>query len=75
MPLTSEINLILNSLDKQLIIEGHIAHDFGVDEKVNTVIVLRTRPSVLRKRLNKRRWSDSKIQENVEAEALDHMHI
>jgi adenylate kinase len=69
--LSGEINLILNSIDKQLIIEGHLAHDFGVDEQVQSVIVLRARPSVLRKRLNKREWSDSKIQENVEAEALD----
>ncbi|MGB7968946.1 MAG: adenylate kinase family protein [Methanobacterium sp.] len=69
--LSSEINLILDSTDKQLIIEGHLAHDLGVDEKVDTVIVLRARPSVLRDRLKKREWPDSKIQENVEAEALD----
>jgi adenylate kinase len=69
--LASEINLILKSTDKQLIIEGHLAHDLGATDQVETVIVLRTRPSVLRKRLNKREWSDSKIQENIEAEALD----
>jgi adenylate kinase len=69
--LSSELNFSLNNIDKQVIIEGHLAHDFGVDAQVESVIVLRARPSVLRKRLNKREWTDSKIQENVEAEALD----
>jgi adenylate kinase len=66
-----EINSTLNKIDKQVIIEGHLAHDFEFDEAVESVIVLRARPNILRKRLNKRKWSDSKIQENIEAEALD----
>ena len=69
--LSREINLLLTHVNEQVIIEGHLAHDFEVGELVEYVIVLRARPSVLRKRLNKREWSDSKIQENVEAEALD----
>ena len=69
--LSKEINLIINNTAEHVIVEGHLAHDFEVDELVEFVIVLRTRPSVLRKRLNKREWSESKIQENVEAEALD----
>ena len=32
---------------------------------------LRARPDILTKRLYKRKWSNSKIQENLEAEALD----
>ena len=52
--LSREINLILDSTDKQLIIEGHLAHDLGVDEKVDTVIVLRARPSVLRESLEEK---------------------
>ncbi len=69
--LSREINFTLNKINKQVIIEGHLAHDFEVDELVEAVIVLRARPNILRKRLNKREWSDSKIQENIEAEALD----
>ena len=69
--LSREINSVLNKNDKQVIIEGHLAHDFEYDKLVESVIVLRTRPNILRKRLNRREWSDSKIQENIEAEALD----
>lgn len=51
-----------------MIVEGHLSHYFkGAD----LVIVLRARPDVLRKRLKARGWNDSKINENVEAEALD----
>src|SRR5205823_6121970 len=48
-------------------LKGHYSH--LMDE--NLAIVLRCRPSVLRKRLQERGWPDSKIQENVEAEAID----
>jgi adenylate kinase len=50
------------------IVEGHFAH-FIPDAK--GVIVLRCRPDVLRKRLNARGYSESKVSENVEAEILD----
>lgn len=49
------------------IFEGHLAHHLPVD----TVIVLRASPSKLRKRLASKGFSALKIQENVEAEALD----
>ncbi len=57
--------------DNNLIIEGHLAHTFKNDDLIDLVIVLRARPDILRKRLNKRGWADSKVQENLEAEALD----
>ena len=38
---------------------------------VNLAVVLRCRPSVLRKRLEARGWPAAKIRENVEAEAID----
>jgi adenylate kinase len=38
---------------------------------VNLAVVLRCKPSVLRKRLEDRDWSEAKIRENVEAEAID----
>lgn len=62
---------IEDSNEENLLIEGHLSHTFKNENLVDTVIVLRTRPDILRKRLNKRGWSDSKVQENLEAEALD----
>jgi adenylate kinase len=46
---------------------GHLSHLVPVD----LIVVLRCRPSVLEKRLANRSWPPSKVQENVEAEALD----
>lgn len=53
--------------DRINIIEGHLSHLL----KSGTVIVLRTNPLVLEKRLKKRKWNKSKIKENVLAEFLD----
>lgn len=53
--------------DKSTIIEGHLAHHFPAD----LCIVLRCNPEVLESRLSDRDYSDEKIKENVEAEALD----
>ena len=50
-----------------VVIEGLVSHLL----KPDIAIVLRCSPKVLRKRLAKRKWSDVKIQENVEAEAVD----
>lgn len=49
------------------IAEGHLAHHMDLD----LVIVLRTKPETLKKRLQKKKWSNAKIRENLEAEALD----
>ncbi len=48
------------------IIEGHISHYF-----TNSAIVLRLDPKELKKRLQARGYSEKKIRENLEAEALD----
>lgn len=50
-----------------LLVEGHFSHLLGVD----LAIVLRCSPSILRGRLLARGWSESKIVENIEAEAVD----
>ncbi len=50
-----------------LLVEGHLSHLLSVDQ----VVVLRCHPGVLRSRLRRKGWSDRKIGENVEAEALD----
>ena len=59
-------NLTLNS-EETLIFEGHVAH---LCDGADKVIVLRVRPEILEKRLKKRNYSDAKIRENLEAEAL-----
>ncbi|HUV24787.1 MAG TPA: adenylate kinase family protein [Methanomassiliicoccales archaeon] len=53
--------------DRPLILVGHLSHLLSV----HLVIILRCSPSVLRKRLSGRGWSESKVQENLEAEACD----
>ncbi len=53
--------------DEDLILEGHLAHFLDLDY----CIVLRCRPDKLRGRLEKRDYSEKKIEENVESEKLD----
>lgn len=53
------------------IIDSHLSHLL----KANRVFILRTNPIVLRRRLKKRGWAESKIKENVEAEILDEITI
>jgi len=48
------------------ILESHLSHYL-----VDTVIVLRTHPHELKIRLKSRNYSEEKISENIEAEALD----
>lgn len=55
------------SRDNVLIVEGHLSH---LCEGADKMIVLRLNPSILKDRLEERNYSSSKIQENLEAEAL-----
>ena len=48
-------------------VEGHLAHLLPCDR----VIILRCRPDELKKRLLSRNYSEMKIHENADAEALD----
>jgi adenylate kinase len=48
-------------------VEGHFAHLLPCDR----IVVLRCRPDEMRARLTRREYQEPKIQENVEAEALD----
>lgn len=58
---------IIESSDEQLVFEGHLSHlCHGADK----VIVLRVRPEILETRLKARDYSESKIRENLEAEAM-----
>jgi adenylate kinase len=58
---------VVRRIDDDVLIEGHLAHLLGVD----VAIVLRCAPSVLRERLREKGWSEAKVAENVEAEAVD----
>jgi len=49
------------------IVEGHLAHLLPCDR----IVVLRCSPEELRRRLTLRKYGQQKIDENVEAEALD----
>jgi len=52
--------------DGVTILDSHMSHHIA-----DNVIVLRTAPSELRNRLESRKYSDAKVQENIEAECLD----
>lgn len=62
------LNVHLSGLDSDetLILEGHFSHHFA-----DWSIVLRLSPAALRPRLEARGYKESKIIENLEAEALD----
>ena len=62
--LNEEINQRSNGI---LIVEGHLSH---LCEGADRMIVLRLNPSILKNRLEERDYAESKIQENLEAEAL-----
>ena len=57
----------VGKMEGDMVIEGHFSHMLGPD----LAIVLRCSPSVLEKRLKKKGWSNAKVKENVEAEAVD----
>lgn len=64
--LREEVNILAAS-DKNLIIESHYAHDMPCD----VVIVLRTEPNILRKRMTEKGFHAEKIAENMEAEMME----
>jgi len=53
---------------KEALIVGHLSHHLP---GATAVVVLRTRPDELERRLLNKGWSQAKMEENVEAEALD----
>lgn len=50
-----------------VVLEGHLAHHVS---DLDLIVVLRCRPRVLVQRLKARDWTEEKIRENAEAEAL-----
>ena len=53
-----------------IVISTHYVGDFLPTRQVKSCFVLRLNPEKLRRRLISRRWSRSKIRENVEAELI-----
>ncbi len=51
-----------------VVVEGHLAHHLGA---ATHALVLRLKPQVLARRLEKRGWPKEKVRENIEAEAID----
>lgn len=65
--LDEKVSEIISNSEELLIFEGHLAHLCSGADKV---IVLRVRPEILRTRLEGRDYLESKIRENLEAEAM-----
>ena len=65
--LNEKVAEIISESDELLIFEGHLAH---LCDGADKVIVLRVQPEILRPRLEGRDYSESKIRENLEAEAM-----
>ena len=65
---TDALKLKVREFENDLVfLDGHFSHLMDVD----VAIILRCNPEELRKRLEKKQWKESKIRENVEAEAVD----
>ena len=65
--LNDKVSEIICDSDELTIFEGHLAH---LCDGADKVIVLRVRPEILQSRLEARNYSESKIHENLEAEAM-----
>jgi len=52
----------------EALLVGHLSHHY---RNADRVVVLRTEPSHLERRLRRKGWARQKVSENVEAEALD----
>jgi adenylate kinase len=57
----------ISKKEKNLILESHYSHDMPCD----VVVILRTNPGELRRRMRKAGWSRKKLEENVEAEIME----
>jgi adenylate kinase len=65
----AEFARIVRGSSDPIVVEGLLAHLLPA-KYLTHVVVLRTRPKVLEKRLRARRYSGTKLQDNLEAEAL-----
>jgi adenylate kinase len=65
--LAERFNAMHDEIEETILVESHFAHEMDVD----AIVLLRADPLVLVERLRARGWSEAKVRENVEAEALD----
>ena len=65
--LSDYVDELITNCDELLIFEGHLSHLCNGADKV---IVLRVHPDILKTRLEARDYSQAKVRENLEAEAL-----
>lgn len=63
----AKLRRTVSEIKEDVVLEGHLSHYLSPD----LAIVLRCSPSVLEGRLKRKRWSEGKVRENVEAEAVD----
>jgi len=65
----AEFARIVRSSSDPIVVEGLLAHLLPT-KYLTHIVVLRTRPKVLEKRLRTRKYSGAKLRDNLEAEAL-----
>ena len=65
--LNEKVLEIISDNDELLIFEGHLTH---LCDGADNVIILRVSPEILEARLKARDYSEAKIRENLEAEAM-----
>ena len=65
----AEFSRIIRDSSDPIVVEGLLAHLLPT-KYLTHVVVLRTKPKVLEKRLRARKYSGAKLQDNLEAEAL-----
>ena len=65
-----EFAKLLKEIDTPVVVEGLLSHLLG-KRLVSKVVVLRTHPRVLRRRLIRRGYRGKKLEDNLESEALD----
>ncbi len=63
---SARVSELVDESDAVTILDSHLSHYIA-----DIVIVLRASPDKLRERLSRRNYSQAKVSENVEAEALD----
>lgn len=61
------VEVLRREVPDDAVIDGHLSHHFPAD----LTVVLRCEPGALRERLAAKGWGEEKVEENVEAEALD----
>lgn len=59
----------IHTSEENVVVDGLLSHLLSPDQ-ITQVVVLRTNPDVIEKRLKKRNYSGKKLRDNLEAEAL-----